>query len=345
MKEINRENPIPLQHQLYELLKEWFTTETFPSGFLPSEIEIAKKFGLSRGTVRSALDRLVKEGLIDRDAGRGTVLRPDYLVKLRKYRIGVILSEVDFFTDAIWEYSWASHLEVINGIMESNLANNLSTELISEEFFTEACNEEYDGFILWPYVHSSLAKRFTKPYVQMAYTIDLVIGFEKIAADIVSRGFERIGYIGFNSRGRVEAMNGVFAAAGHPSIRSEAIIECGGNPEEAYRVCMELLDRDLGLDCIVCSTDIRAQGVLKCLGERGIKIPGEMAVYGFDGPRRQKEGKISLTTCRFDWTYPGRFAVESIRKRLDGVPVGTYEPPIGELVAGRSTDVRRRRRG
>jgi DNA-binding transcriptional regulator YhcF (GntR family) len=345
MKEISRENPIPLQRQLYELLKEWFTTETFPSGFLPSEIEIAKKFGLSRGTVRIALDRLVKDGLIDRDAGKGTVLRPDYLIKLKKYRIGVILSEIDFFTDSIWEYSWASHLEVINGMMGSNLGMNLSTELLSEEYFTESCNDEYDGFILWPYVHASLAKRFTKPYVQMAYTIDLIIGFERIASDIVAKGFKRIGYIGFNSRGRVEAMNKVFAASGYPEIRGEAIIECGGNPEEAYRACVELLDRGLDLDCLVCSTDIRAQGVLQCLKERGIKVPVGMAVYGFDGPRRQKEGRITLTTCRFDWTYPGRFAVESIRKRLDGLPVDTYAPPIGELVEGESTAVGRRKKG
>jgi DNA-binding LacI/PurR family transcriptional regulator len=338
MKQIDRESPISLQHQLYEVLKEWFMTEPFPSGFLPSEAEIAKKFGLSRGTVRIALDRLVSEGIIIRNAGRGSMLRPDYLIKLRKYRIGVILSKVDFFTDAIWEYSWPSHLEIINGIMQSNLLYNLSTELISEEFFDEACNKEYDGFILWPYVHASLENRCMKPYVKMIYTIDLISGFEKIAADIVRKGFKTIGYIGFDSRGRIEAMNAVFEKANHAPIQSQAIIECGGSAEEAYRTCVELFDRNFQFDCIVCSTDIRAHGVLQFLSERGIAVPDEVAVYGFDGPRRQKGG-ITLTTCRFDWTYPGRFAVESIRKKLDGVELGVYALPVGELIEGQSTAV------
>ncbi|HOX32073.1 MAG TPA: substrate-binding domain-containing protein [Spirochaetales bacterium] len=339
MKELDRDSPIPLHHQLYELLKEWFTTEAAPSGFLPSEVELAERFGLSRGTVRIALDRLVKDDLIVRDAGRGTALKPDYLVKLKKYRIGVVLSEIDFFTDTIWEYSRTSHLEVINGIIESNIPFNLSTELFSEDTFSEACNRDFDGFILWPYVHQSLTKRLSKPYMQMRYSIDLIDGFAKIAADLVANGLGRIGYIGFDSRGRIETMDRVLGEAGLPPIRAEAIIECGGNQAEAYRSCVELLDRGIDLDCIVCSTDIRAYGVLQCLEEKGIPVPSRIAVYGFDGPRRPRSNGKSITTCRFDWTYPGRFAVESIRRLLDGASPQDYSPPKGIIWHGETTQL------
>jgi DNA-binding transcriptional regulator YhcF (GntR family) len=171
---MDRKSPIPLQHQLYESLKAWFTSEFPAPDRLPTEIEIAARYALSRGTVRIALDRLVQEGLIARIAGKGTYLNPDYLVRLRKYRIGVILSEVDFFTNTIWEYAWTNHLEIINGIMESNLPNNLTTELVSEDHFSQECNADYDGFILWPYVQGGVKKLVEKPFVQMSYAIDIL---------------------------------------------------------------------------------------------------------------------------------------------------------------------------
>lgn len=43
---------------------------------LPTEAQIVAEFGLSRQTVRRAMDHLVNEGLITRIAGRGTFLRP-----------------------------------------------------------------------------------------------------------------------------------------------------------------------------------------------------------------------------------------------------------------------------
>ncbi|MGB4572941.1 MAG: GntR family transcriptional regulator [Rectinemataceae bacterium] len=335
--QVDRNSPLPLQHQLYSALKDWFTTGFGPSDCLPTEIEIAARHGVSRGTVRIALDRLVQENLIVRVAGRGTFLNPDYLVRLKKYRIGVILSEVDFFTNNIWEYAWTNHLEVINGIMESNLPNNITTELISEDYFSLSCNDDYDGFILWPYVQASVKKQIEKPFVQMSYNIDILDGFAKVAADIVEYGYSTTGYVGFTHGGRIDAMNGVFTAAGHPVMKPDAIVECGASLKEAYRSCMDLLARNPALDCIVCSTDLRARGVLQYLSENDIAVPGKIAVYGFDGPRRTAKGNPTLTTCRFDWTYPGRFAMVSIRSLLDGGPLPVYAPPKGELIRRESS--------
>jgi hypothetical protein len=304
---------------------------------LPTETEIAKRFSLSRGTVRIALDRLVQDDLIIRVAGKGTFLNPNYLIKLKKYKIGVILSEVDFFTNTIWEYSWTNHLEVINGIMESNLPFNLTSELISEDYFSVECNADYDGFIIWPYVQGTVKKLIKKPFVQMSYTINIIDAFSKVAEDILKCGFSNTGYIGFTYGGRIDTMNSVFAAAGKPAIKPEAIIECGASLKEAFRSCMDLVTRNPCLDCIVCSTDLRARGVLQYLAENDIAVPGKIAVYGFNGPRRIMRGSPTLSTCRFDWGYPGRWAVASIRNLLDGSEPLPYSPPMGELCLREST--------
>ncbi len=59
---------------------------------LPGEIDLAKAYNLSRGTIRAALDILAKEGLISRQPGRGTlILSPDAKDKAR-YRIAVLWS-------------------------------------------------------------------------------------------------------------------------------------------------------------------------------------------------------------------------------------------------------------
>lgn len=75
---VNFESKIPLYHQLYELLhNKIIGGEWQPGDLIPTENELMGTYRLSRGTVRKALDELVKEGLIDRQRGRGSfITRP-----------------------------------------------------------------------------------------------------------------------------------------------------------------------------------------------------------------------------------------------------------------------------
>ncbi len=60
-------------HQLYLLLKEQIVSGRFTAGWrLPGELALAQTHGLSRVTVRRALDGLAHDGLIRRQAGAGT---------------------------------------------------------------------------------------------------------------------------------------------------------------------------------------------------------------------------------------------------------------------------------
>ena len=63
--------PLTKYHQIYLVLREQLEEGRFVHG-LPGELELTRQFGVGRVTVRRALEQLVEEGLIVREAGRGT---------------------------------------------------------------------------------------------------------------------------------------------------------------------------------------------------------------------------------------------------------------------------------
>ncbi|MDP3519270.1 MAG: GntR family transcriptional regulator [Hydrogenophaga sp.] len=63
--------PLTKYHQIYLVLREQLQEGRFVHG-LPGELELTRQFGVGRVTVRRALEQLVDEGLIVREAGRGT---------------------------------------------------------------------------------------------------------------------------------------------------------------------------------------------------------------------------------------------------------------------------------
>jgi GntR family transcriptional regulator len=75
---INRNSKVPLYEQLYEMLRSMIRRREWqPGDMIPPEPELCEEYGVSRTTVRQVLDKLVNEGLIYRERGRGTfVARP-----------------------------------------------------------------------------------------------------------------------------------------------------------------------------------------------------------------------------------------------------------------------------
>src|ERR1043165_2857991 len=64
-------SPLPLYHQLERVLAERIAEGRYRQGF-PGDLELAAEFSVSRGTVRQALERLARSGLIVRHQGRGS---------------------------------------------------------------------------------------------------------------------------------------------------------------------------------------------------------------------------------------------------------------------------------
>ncbi|HNU06687.1 MAG TPA: GntR family transcriptional regulator [Pyrinomonadaceae bacterium] len=66
---------IPLYYQLENVLREKISSGAFePGDRMPTEIELIEQYGVSRITVRQALQALADDGLIERKQGRGTLV-------------------------------------------------------------------------------------------------------------------------------------------------------------------------------------------------------------------------------------------------------------------------------
>ena len=70
---IQHESPVPLHAQVEELLRNLIKTPEYQKGkLLPNEVDMAKRLGISRNTVRQATNKLVHEKLLLRKKGVGT---------------------------------------------------------------------------------------------------------------------------------------------------------------------------------------------------------------------------------------------------------------------------------
>lgn len=74
---VDRALGAPLHHQIYLVLADGITTGRYGVGdALPTEEQLTQMFNVSRITVRRAMTSLHEAGLIERGAGRRTVVRP-----------------------------------------------------------------------------------------------------------------------------------------------------------------------------------------------------------------------------------------------------------------------------
>ena len=98
---INHSSPIPLYYQLREQIRDNILSGKWEYGKeLPSELRICETLGLSRATVKQAMDELVREGLITRKRGKGTFVtyqseginiftEPSLIMQMKKLGISI----------------------------------------------------------------------------------------------------------------------------------------------------------------------------------------------------------------------------------------------------------------
>jgi DNA-binding LacI/PurR family transcriptional regulator len=89
------------------------------------------------------------------------------------------------------------------------------------------------------------------------------------------------------------------------------------------RAATELLDRGGPMDGLFVASDLMALGALAVLAERGLRVPDDVAVVGFDDSVAAQEARPELTTVRQPVEEMGRTLTAMLLERI-----GDPEAPI-----------------
>jgi len=94
---LDKQSPVPLYHQLANWIEARIADGTYQIGEnIPSETRLADDFLLNRNTVRQALASLSQKGLLERQRGKGTLVKRKVLLT-PIHRLDRITSFVDDF--------------------------------------------------------------------------------------------------------------------------------------------------------------------------------------------------------------------------------------------------------
>lgn len=119
MTEIDKNSPIPIYHQLKEIIKKKIESEEYkPGDRIPTEQDLCDTFDISRTPVRQALSELVNENLLNRKRGRGTFINNYSYLNVK--RIKALIPEKR------WEFPLRQAVKIWN---EKNPGNRVKLDI------------------------------------------------------------------------------------------------------------------------------------------------------------------------------------------------------------------------
>jgi DNA-binding LacI/PurR family transcriptional regulator len=148
-------------------------------------------------------------------------------------------------------------------------------------------------------------------------------GGDMAARHLIGLGRKRIAFLGHSSgrypefEARYLGVASALADAGlGPPLQADAITTEEAGAEAVHR----LLDSGAIFDSIVSGSDLIAIGAMRALADRGLLVPGDVAVTGFDDIPAAASTRPPLTTVVQDTTRAGQLLVDSVRAQLEGLP-------------------------
>ncbi|GAA1143031.1 LacI family DNA-binding transcriptional regulator [Microbacterium natoriense] len=156
------------------------------------------------------------------------------------------------------------------------------------------------------------------------------IDSRRAAADatrhVLSRGATRIAVVGADddpaaatatSRLRLEGVHDALREAGiarDPALEINPLHWAATGGADAVRT---LYERRVAFDAIVAFTDALALGALHALHERGVSVPGDVIVTGFDDIEFSRFASPALTTIAFERRAVADAALGLLESRID----------------------------
>jgi DNA-binding LacI/PurR family transcriptional regulator len=315
-----------------------------PGDVLPAEVKLASQLAVHRLTVNRVTTELVREGVLVRRRGFGTLVseRKSGASKPVVGRGLVGLVTGHHFNPATNSYY---------GIIFENMRKLLSDNGIylmplgdAKEFFDKPeriiegnLQKSLSAIALLgtgdPGIFSAL-EAFEHPAIIIgvseydgplqSVSTDDESDAALVAEKILSLGHRNIVHLNAASplrmHTRLQGFLGACERAGH-AIPFRYVVEAGGLEIADGKAAMaDFLDRNLPCTAIFGGNDNLSLGAISALKERGISVPGQVSVVGFDGIDAALHSHPPLTTMRVSRQRLAEQAVARIVAACTGLP-------------------------
>ncbi|RMI36462.1 LacI family DNA-binding transcriptional regulator [Streptomyces triticirhizae] len=324
--------------------------------------QVAQKVGVSEATVSRVLNG--KPGVSE--ATRQAVLtaldvlgyeRPTQLRGERGRLVGLILPELQnpifpAFAEVLGGVLAQRGLVPVlctqtpGGIQETDYVDLLLQQQVSGVVFAGGHYAQADA----SHDHYRLLAERRLPVVLMNASVP-GLGFPRVSCDdavaveqawrhLASLGHERIGLVlgpadHIPSQRKLAAARAA-AEAGGGELPSERVARAMYTLEGGQAATATLLER--GVTGVICASDVIALGAIRAARRRGLSVPDDLSVVGFDDSALMTSTSPPLSTVRQPIEAMGRAAVEVLVAQFGGRDVGRdellFEP---ELVVREST--------
>jgi len=303
--------------------------------------DVAARAGVSTASVSRVLNgsKPVSDGTRERvlaavrDLNYSIDQRARGLRRRRSGTLGLILADVlnPFFTQVIHSIEDVAY-QSNNSLFLCNSDENPERE----RFYLELMqSQRIDGIILLPVTGSgavlSPLLRHDVPVVCLdrrvddvdldSVLVDNVAGATMAVAHLVALGHRRIGYIG----GRL-VTPGIERLAGfrralemHGLVEHPELIRQGDSKQESgYKETLALLALDMPPSAIFAINNPMSLGVMAAIKERGLRIPEDISVIGFDDAPWSGLLNPPLTTIAQPTDALGTAAARLLLERIEG---------------------------
>ena len=166
-------------------------------------------------------------------------------------------------------------------------------------------------------------------------------GGRQAGAHLAALGRRRVAFLGDASHhypeflDRYAGCDEALRAAGGDGLDRALQVDAESAEDSGYNAAMTLLGRGQPFDAVFAASDLIAIGAMHAFVERGLRIPEDVAVVGFDDIPAARIATPALTTVQQDTTRAGELLVDALVRLVRGEQADSTRLPT-RLVVRRS---------